>query len=349
MPHVSFDKYFKQIDEIQSSVYDDIYRIESLHESLEESKSFDTTRDRLCRDSTSKILRMSSILEGLGVLIQQAIPSLRSFQNIDETYTLYQEKIAHLKERLKESQLTAYHHEGGLIHKQRIVEFIKPKESQSLGTKEDLFAGRSKDTGDTSERPVDEQILTHNKNISNSLKLTKQLMTMSVMQTELNIETLDQQTRDVSTLNDKLVDLESVLNKSRQIVKFIEKQDKKDKRRIYLSIGFLLLCCAWVVWHRILKLPVKIMLWTFMRFFGILGWFTKAVPKKASVEFYSTVDPLVISHGSSISTAEPIISGNEFSSLSNLHTETYTTSSTVPEISLDARFESWQDYTHDEL
>lgn len=337
---LSLNKYYSKIDELQFSVLKNISDIYSLHESLSENESFDTAKDRLCRDSTTKILLISNLLEVTDkILEQESLENLKN-GNLVETQELYKEKMAHLRRRLKEAQLLAYQHEGGLVHKQRIDVYVKSQQDKVEGTKEDLFSGRSTNlSSEGEERSVDQQILSKNKNISKSLKLTKQLMTMSVMQTELNIETLDQQSKDVGSLNDKLVDLESILNKSKQIVRFIERQDKKDKRRIYMSIAFLLLCSLWVVWNRILKLPFKILLWTMMRFFGVLGWFTKmnSSTDHINVSVYASVDPA--------SKSNQIL---ESFSTSGFSTSSFSTASTEG-LAPDSSFESWLQTLHDEL
>lgn len=275
MPAENIARYFNEIDTLQYALFDKINDILSLQDvSLGQVETVESKRSVLCQSANKMINKISDILQVIDTKIRQVRPDEATTNLFQEKHELYVEKVQYLKQQLKESQLKAYKTENDLIHKQRLEQYVKTEE---LGTKDDLFAGRTISPA-KADGSVDDQILTQNKNITSSLKLTKQLMTMSVMQTELNIDTIDQQSKDLSNLNDKLIDLESVLLKSRQIVKFIEKQDRHDRRRIYMALGFLLVCCAWVIWRRILKLPVKIMLWTFMRMFGVVSWVASKTP-----------------------------------------------------------------------
>lgn len=271
--------YFLDIDRIQFEVFEKINEITSLcNTSSEQSEVLDERRASLAQNANGLISKIPGLLAVIDVQIKQENPTLIETTFTREKLELYLEKVSYLKLKLKESQLVAYSLESELTHKQRLEEYVKDEKELSSDLREDLFTGRSQAQATDSERPIDEQVLIQNKNITSTLKMTKQLMTMSVMQTELNIDGLDQQSKDLNTLNDKLVDLQGVLIKSRQIVKFIEKQDKRDRRRIYCSIGFLLVCCAWVLWRRVLKMPVKILMWSFLKFFGVLNWAVSKYP-----------------------------------------------------------------------
>lgn len=270
--------YFKDIDSLQHAAFRKIGEITHLkEEDSNAGESLDDTRSALAKSANLLLNKIADLLVVIEVEILQLSSATVERELLAEKLTLYKDKLPYLKKKFRESQLAAFERENEIVHEQRIRKYGR----QAEGTKEDLFAGRSKKENGLDERPVEDQILTQNKNITASLKQTKQLMTMSVMQTELNIDTVDQQTKDLSQLNDKLIDLEGVLVRSRQIVKFIEQQDKKDKRRIYMAIGFLVLCSAWVAWRRIFKLPVKILLWTMFKFFGVFNW---VVSKQASGE-----------------------------------------------------------------
>lgn len=277
----NIDILFLKIDRIQFDVFDKIDEILTLHTSPGQTQSIDELRSTLSKSANALINKVPGLLDVISVQIQQESSSSVETEYLNEKLQLYKEKVNYLKLKLRESQLVASSMENELTHKQRLQEYVKEESAEPADLKSELFAGRSQSQTDDNEKPIDEQVLTQNQNITSSLKATKQLMTMSVMQTELNIDSLDQQSRDLSKLNDKLIDLESVLLKSRQIVKFIEKQDKHDKRRIYLSIGFLLLCSAWVLWRRVLKLPVKILLWSLLKFFGVFNWVVSKYPSSS--------------------------------------------------------------------
>lgn len=275
MPNSDFEVQLGELGRLKNEVYDKIEEIRTLED--DGIDSIETRRNIITKRAHNSINQMNDILSVVELLVSQQAPRKAEGDLLWEKLSLHKLTVRNLKEKLKESQIKAYEQESERVHDQIIEDYVSKWSDKNENTREQLFAGRSTPLEETNDKPIEEQVLTQNKNITNSLKLTKQLMTMSVMQTELNTETLEQQTRDLTKVNDKLVDLDSLLNKSRQIVKFIEKQDKRDKRRIYFSIGFLLLCFAWVVWHRILKLPVKMLTWSLLKMFGVVSWFTSKV------------------------------------------------------------------------
>lgn len=278
-----------ELSRLKNEVLDDIEEIKSLQIEDDEADSVESKRDTLTKRAHQSILRMDDLLNVLEITISQFAARNADRELLWEKHSLQKQTVHTLKEKLRNSQVQAYEQESERIHSQIVKEYVKKWDDEKRDPREELFAGRSAQSGEPEDRPIEEQVLTQNKNITNSLKLTKQFMTMSVMQSELQIETFDQLSKDLSKFNDKLTDLESVLNKSRQIVKFIEKQDKKDRRRIYLSIGFLILCFAWVIWHRILKVPVKMLTWTLLKLLGVSSWFSA---KKDSSELVSAYTSL---------------------------------------------------------
>lgn len=263
------------MDQLQYATYSKICEILALgaQEPDQSELSMDHQRNSLSKEANKLISQIRDLLRILGLRIDGDAVSENTLL-FKTQYELYQGKLSNLKVQLRDAQLRSYSLENELVHKQRVGKFVKVHATKPERTKEDLFAGRSsnKDGTNKNAKTVEDQILSHNKSITSTLQATRNLMSTSVVQTELNIESLDAQTKDLSQLNDKLIDLSVVIDRSKQVVKFIEKQDREDKRRIYLSMGFFALCCAWIIWRRILKLPVKIMLWTFFKLFGIFSW-----------------------------------------------------------------------------
>lgn len=287
MLNLDFRPQLAELSRLRNEVFENIEDIKNIED--DGFDSIETKRNTLTKRAHYSINQMNDLLSVLEILISQQAPRKADQDFLWEQFALHKLTVRNLKERLRDSQTTAYEEESKRVHGQIIDEYVKKWSDQNEDLREQLFAGRSMAQEETGEKPIEEQVLTQNKNITNSLKLTKQLMTMSVMQTELNTETLEQQTRDLHKVNDKLVDLDSLLNKSRQIVKFIEKQDKRDKRRIYFSIGFLLLCLAWVIWHRILKLPVKMLTWSLLKVLGVVSWFTTKKELTDPISSYPTL------------------------------------------------------------
>lgn len=264
----------KEIDQLERSAYKHIHTISSGQYISDSDELPEVSRSTQVKEANELIRRIPDLLCVIDVALRNSNQEETERLFLREKYELYQQKELTLKLELKKAQLSAYAKENQAIHEQRLAKYnciATDTEKKPLST--DLFEGRSAKLS-AKEHSVEEQITSHNKNITSSLKQTRQLMTMSVMQTELNIDSLDQQYKDLNTFNSKMVDMESILLKSRQIVKFIEKQDRNDKRRIYMAVGFLLLCSAWVLWRRVLKTPVRILMWTILKTFGVVNWIT---------------------------------------------------------------------------
>lgn len=281
------EKYFDHIDQLQYIIFSKIRQIID----IPANESINDRRKELSKEASVLLNEIRNNLKIIDIKLQGNHLTLTKTK-----YQAYQQKFLGLKAQLRESQLKSSENEDELVHRKRVDKYVKPvlekleRNKSSKDLREELFAGRSEnDQKAANDSTVKDQILIHNKSITNSLQLTRQLMSTSIMQTELNIDSIDQQSKDLSQLNNKLLDLNVILKRSKQIVRFIEKQGKKDKQRIYLSIGFLLLCCAWVIWRRILKLPVKIMLWTFFKLFGIMNWFSVNTTGNQKIEVYASV------------------------------------------------------------
>lgn len=309
---------FKQIDALQAQVLLKTRLISNSGHATSEVEPVEISREATAKSATVLIQKILDLVRVAELKILQLPEKSVSEHFLQETLELYQAKIKHLRRKLKDSQLAAYSEENTSVHEQRLREYCPEKtgndsdSERSVNARQALFAGKSTkkegQNGNDKNKSIGQQILTQNKNITSSLQHSKQLMTMSVMQTELNIDTLDQQSKDLTQLNEKLIDMEAVLGKSKQIVKFIERQDKQDKRRIYAAIGFLLFCSAWVLWRRVLKMPVKILLWTLFKMFGIFNWASTITKRdNAPVELLLDVLASTVTHlESALSTTETI-------------------------------------------
>lgn len=273
----------RRLDDTQTEIFD---KLEDIIEKSNPKKitemSIDAIRSQISKEVTKLILSF----EQLVVILNTQVNNYR-YMDMDKLRVLpdiYGDKTRQLKNALRDTQLKSYTLEEEFIHNQRINKFgIVPEREKTIAEmRNELFGGRLEEAEkELEEKNVEEQIMQQNKSITTSLQSTRQLMTSSILQTELNIDSLEQQTKDLSSFDSLLTDLASTLKKSRNIVKFIEKQDRQDKNRIYMSVGFLLICCAWVIWRRILRVPVRLLLWSMLKTFRIFLWL---MPKSTLTE-----------------------------------------------------------------
>ena len=283
------DNSFKRLDELQFAVFAKINEIidDCDPTASQGEESIELKRIKSTKDANGLIFKFRDMLKVIEINISGG-----SDDQLSVKYQIYKEKLSNLRIKLRESQLQSYNSENELVHNQRIAKYspVLKENLNESDLRNDLFSGRStKEDSKVKNKTIQDQILSHNKSITSSLQSTRQLMSTSIVQTELNIDSVEQQTKDLSNLNDKFTDFESLLNKSKNIVRFIEKQDRKDKNNIYLSIGFLLLCSAWVIWRRLLKMPVKFFLWSLFKIFRIFNTIFVTSSNKGDVDIYATV------------------------------------------------------------
>lgn len=259
------ERCFHGLQALQNEAFSQIASIAITDEDYE--GSIESRRTKITRRVQQTLNNYRDLLD----ILKAELTSSGHYDFYKEDYLAYQQKLRHLRVRLRESQLLSSAREREKIHQARIDKYApKPKSPDHPEAREQLFAGRSTTK---SKETVDDQIFAHNKSITAALQSTRQMMASSIVQTGLNIDSLDQQTKDIAQLSFKLSDLTATLGKSKNIVRFIEQQDKQDKKRIYMSIGFLLLCSAWVLWRRIFRLPVRLLLWTMLKVFRVFSWF----------------------------------------------------------------------------
>lgn len=291
------DIFLKRLDLLLHDIHDNLSQLVQINqnESIDDAKY---ELSKVIRDINKQLLSYKEYLQ----ILHNRLGHSKSDTAV---YDQYHSKYVFLKSKTRDFHLYSHKLNNEIIHKQRIERYSLdekdtfPDLNSQESAREQLFAHRSKKIQEAKETSVNEQILKLNKLITTSLQTSRQLLSTSVLQSELNIDLLDQQTKDLRRLNEDFLKFNDLLARSRQIVKFIEKQDKSDRRRIYLSIGFFLLCCSWVVYKRILRTPLRLLLWSFFKIFRIFNWLFVSLD---SLEKMGTEEILTAIMASSIST-----------------------------------------------
>lgn len=143
-------------------------------------------------------------------------------------------------------------------------------------------SSKNKTNTSTKTANTGDQVLSKTKQVSANLIRGNQILQTGVLQSDLNLDELKQQTNSLSQMNDKYSQLGFVFDKTSQLVKNLEKASHQEKRDVYFSLGFLCICVAWVLWRRIFKLPCKIALWLLFRFFKTILMTTGLVRQHGS-------------------------------------------------------------------
>ncbi|KAK5773611.1 Sec20p PWA37_002442 [Arxiozyma heterogenica] len=124
---------------------------------------------------------------------------------------------------------------------------------------------------ESNKQSTRDQLLNKTQQLTNNLIKSNTLLQSSILQSDLNLDNLKQQTQSLNQIQDKYSQLETVFNKTNRLVKSLETASNQEKRDVYISLGFLALVISWVVWRRIFKGPTKLFLWLLFKFFkGIL-------------------------------------------------------------------------------
>jgi protein transport protein SEC20 len=117
----------------------------------------------------------------------------------------------------------------------------------------------------------DAKIMTTTKKITSKLIQSSQVLQSSLVQSELNLEELTIQNDALTQLSDKYTFLKGVLEKSDGFINDIKLSTEKEKRKMYYALGFFALCVAYIVYSRLLKLFVRLFIYSVRLALGVFG------------------------------------------------------------------------------
>lgn len=142
------------------------------------------------------------------------------------------------------------------------------------------------------ELSAQERLLQQNNMLTDKLQNVNNLMKSTLLAGEINLNELEISTSTLSSLADSYAFFGSVLNKTNTLVKSINKASKSERQMIYRSLYFFISVCCWILWRRIFKRPVLLLLWLMMSPIKLLFWSTsygKSQPLNATSIFSSTL------------------------------------------------------------
>lgn len=255
-----------KLDHLQKNVYSDFESLLLTLNAPDDDNSATTIRTHINQ----------SLLE-----FRDFLRIMKSTSKEDSAYRIYDLKYKSLKQKFRKVQLYLNEEQQVKIQDYRLVHFnLLPETNTETSdefngdalhsARDQLFSNRS--SKKTAEASIAQQINERNTKITSSLQKSRDLLSTTILQSELNIDAIDQQTKDLAKLNERFIQFGDLLNKSRGIIKFIEKQDKLDRQRIYLSMGFFILCCCWVLYRRVLRRPLRVLFWSLFKIFNIFNW-----------------------------------------------------------------------------
>lgn len=142
---------------------------------------------------------------------------------------------------------------------------------------------------ESSNKSINDKVVSANKRITSKLQESSSILQSTLLQSQLNLDDLTIQDQTLSELSDKYTSLKGILNKSDEFVKNIKLSNARDKQRMYYSLIFFALCCAKVVWSRLLKFPYAILKYIIWSIFWTIGLIKSKEIGDSSVTIISSV------------------------------------------------------------
>lgn len=106
--------------------------------------------------------------------------------------------------------------------------------------------------------------------ITSALRDMHRMAQAEVIKSHLTIDELEYSSRSLQELEHKYGAYDLVLHGARRMVKHIQEADAVDRRNMLMSLAFLATVIVWIIWRRILRRPVMLLLWTVGKLLGIV-------------------------------------------------------------------------------
>ncbi|KAK9365680.1 Sec20-domain-containing protein [Lipomyces kononenkoae] len=123
----------------------------------------------------------------------------------------------------------------------------------------------------TSSSPVSNALRTAEEATA-ALRRTHRLLEAEIARSSLSLEVLDESNTALKKLTKQYTAFDMVLGMSRRVISVLEQADKWDKIYMISAMGFLLLVVCWILWRRVFKGPVRLVVWTIVKGGKAVSW-----------------------------------------------------------------------------
>lgn len=191
------------------------------------------------------------------------------------------------------------------IKESQLKKFQKLKKDKYGAKEEANSINQNEDLEPIQEKPAstNTKIMSTTKKITSKLTQSSQILQSSLVQSQLNMDELTIQSDSLEYLGEKYGYLKGVLEKSDGFIKDIKLSSEQDKKKMYYALIFFALSVAWVVWRRLLKLPVMLayyfILYTLKLSLATFGIISR---QKAEVDFVNPLSSTSIEQFATVST-----------------------------------------------
>lgn len=163
----------------------------------------------------------------------------------------------------------------------------KPKEEvenpSALGAAHD-DSKFSLDDGTLKQLSAKESLLNTNTQLTDKLQNVSALMKSTILASELNMAELELSNSTLVHLGERYSVFGDVLKKTNSLVTQINKASKRDRVMIYRAIYFFIAVSVWILYRRLLRKPIRLVLWLVFSSIKLVLWGASSTSAKTPVE-----------------------------------------------------------------
>lgn len=117
---------------------------------------------------------------------------------------------------------------------------------------------------------VDEKVLKTNQQITSNLEASLSVMESNVFSSDVMIEDFQNSTKSLNRLVEQYQLVGQALTSSKNLVNELKKADHSDLQKMKLALAWFAAVCVWILYRRIFKYPIRLLLWFIASLFGLV-------------------------------------------------------------------------------
>ncbi len=318
-----------QLHSVTSLVKRKIIELETLGLSVNPSVDLSSDRLDLCDDIRKQLLLLQDTFTKIQLEVEDVI-DINERLDYEVKLDELEEFIGDLRQEFRKATLQSKKNEVLKIERERFLLFAPQKikketiEGKNTSNSDDLFEYLTINRSGTGlENALEDRLLRKTEAVTDTLKRSHTLMQGELAKSSLNVEALDESTKNLQMLEQKYTALDIITRGSQKLISHIEQADLWDKRMMIGSLSFLAACVSWVIWCRVLKWPVTWALWTMFRGFRVFRYFFVLIFGKEAV---SSIDASSIASSIDVLSSETVLTQTQTQThtITEMLTETLT-------------------------
>jgi len=171
-------------------------------------------------------------------------------------------------------------------HNQVTETFFRPKSPPNTQPDRPSSTNSLRNRRPTSQN--DNSFVTAASDVTLALKRTHALLEQELEKSNLSLETLEHSSQTLRQLEHRYSAFDVLLNGSKRLIIELERADKWDRWMIYAGLAVFGLVCMWILYKRLLRGPLGLILWGARKIVGS----GKAVSPKSAVASSTSVESI---------------------------------------------------------